>query len=99
MTKEEAGRQIDQLLGHTPMTPAKGKPAAPESLKPFPGRALRDAPGEAPQLQQLADFTLAARALQQELVDQGFYRGKIDGAWGPMSQAALAAWRAKHSRE
>lgn len=47
-----------------------------------------------PQLQQLADFEQAARALQQELADQGFYRGAVDSIWGPVSQAALTAWRA-----
>lgn len=30
---------------------------------------------------------------QQKLADRGFYKGKIDGIWGPVSQAALEASR------
>lgn len=35
----------------------------------------------------------AARALQTALRDMGLYKGAIDGAFGPQSQAALAACR------
>lgn len=31
------------------------------------------------------------RQLQQELLEQGFYSGKVDGIWGPLSQAAIEA--------
>jgi len=47
-------------------------------------------------LPQLVEFERAARALQEELRNQGFYRGAIDGDFGPVSRAALAAWRAAH---
>lgn len=31
------------------------------------------------------------RALQQTLLEQGFYEGRVDGIWGPLSAAAMAA--------
>lgn len=31
------------------------------------------------------------RTLQQQLLEQGFYTGKVDGIWGPLSKAALEA--------
>lgn len=34
------------------------------------------------------------RVRQQQLKDLGFYKGRIDGIWGPLSRAAEAAWEA-----
>ena len=36
------------------------------------------------------------RAAQIQLAKAGFYSGKIDGDWGPLSRAALAKWEAAH---
>lgn len=38
--------------------------------------------------------TTDVRARQQQLKDLGYYRGRIDGIWGPLSRAAEAAWKA-----
>jgi peptidoglycan hydrolase-like protein with peptidoglycan-binding domain len=33
----------------------------------------------------------ATQALQKRLQELGFYRGEIDGIWGPQTQAAVEA--------
>lgn len=37
----------------------------------------------------ISSDTQVIRDTQQELLELGFYRGKVDGVWGPVSRAAL----------
>lgn len=39
------------------------------------------------------------KALQQILADAGFYKGTIDGLWGPKSQTAKEAWEAANGKK
>lgn len=50
-------------------------------------------------LSRLAEQVGDARALQQRLVDLGYLRGGVDGAFGDKSQAALRQFQAIHGLE
>lgn len=51
MSEPDTGRQLDEALGFVKMKPKAKEP--PEPRKPFPARALRDGPGEAPKIPNL----------------------------------------------
>jgi lysozyme family protein len=66
----------------------------PGATKPTPIAPAVDAPELAA---TVANFEAAAAALQTRLKATGYYAGAIDSIWGERSQAALVAWKEKHS--
>lgn len=82
--KQAWGWHSDDLYGHFHF----GKPSCPGSTLGTVVEAVR---GNAPKPSY--DFgTVQGR--QQALKDLGFYKGGVDGSWGPQSKGALTAFQA-----
>ena len=50
-----------------------------------------------PQPPPIVDIHALVIMLQQTLKDQGYYKGQVDGDFGPQSYAAITLWRNKRS--
>ncbi len=87
--KEEWGWNEDCLYGHFHF----GKPACPgDSLKSV---ILAVRANKAPEKKKKQLKFDSVKARQTALKELGFYKGKIDGDWGPGSKGSLAAFQAK----
>ena len=85
LCKEHWGWQADDLYGHFHF----GKPACPGSTLQTVVEAIR-ANTERP------TYNLSTpEGRQQALKDLGFYKGNVDGSWGPLSRGALIRFQEK----
>ena len=94
------GASIATLAPATPAAPADTAEAAPDVVEQVevPTQPLDESPAEARASERALDRP-AREALQIALRYAGVYNSGIDGAFGPGTRAAMAAWQAQQGYE
>ncbi len=91
------GRLTDVALIRTPPAPMAQAPA-PQATPPVASIAPAAGPGPAARVMMGRELDRASvRDVQQRLADDGFYKIKVDGIWGPKSQDGLVAFQRSRS--
>ncbi|HMO06125.1 MAG TPA: peptidoglycan-binding domain-containing protein [Paracoccaceae bacterium] len=88
---------VGAIIEHNRKSRAQAAPAphyfVQPAPQPYPPRHVAPAPTYTPAAAAFAEYSPASkRAIQQRLRAYGYYRGAIDGAWGPGTRAAVEAY-------
>lgn len=88
---------VNAIIQHNRRSKAQAAPpqyfVQPAPVPSHPPRHVAPAPVHTPAAAAFAEYSPASkRAIQQRLRAYGYYRGPIDGTWGPGTRAAIEAY-------